>query len=128
MKSSLSLTFYTKGKNNNNWYCYYMYYNYNNRLTGTTKATGYGYDKMSTCVSNALNLFKDKFKRYSKNAKHYTSYGLLSDNSISYGIGLSSVLACIKCFKNVKVKNIYYGINENNIRLEILEDNNNAKK
>ena len=114
---TLSLTYYTKGKNNN-WYCDIYFYDYTTHYRGETKACGYGYDKQSTSVSNALNIFKTIFKRY-KSGKHKTSYGLYDDNSISYGIGISAVISCIKCFKNVKIKSIYNGINENNITLTI---------
>ena len=119
--STLTMTFYTKGRNNH-WYCDYIFTNYHDYKRGTTRATGWGYDKQSTCVSNAINLFKDKYKRYGKRSKKYTSYGLYEDNSISYGIGLGAVLGCVKCFKNVKIKNTYYGINESMIQLEIKEE------
>lgn len=119
LKSTISLTYYIKG-NNNNWYCELYYYDDNIYYQETLKATGYGYDKKSTCVSNAINIFKDIFKRYNKNAKKYTRYGLYQDNSISYGIGIGAVLGCVKCFKNAKIKSTYNGINENNIIMEVI--------
>lgn len=119
-RSQLTLTYYIKGKNNN-WYCDYVYSNSNEYKTGTTRATGWGYDKQSTCVSNAINLFKDKYIRYTEYAKKYTSYGLYEDNTISYGIGISAVLHCVKCFKNVKIIRAYYGKFENRITLYIYE-------
>lgn len=118
--STLVLTYYVKGSNGN-WYCDYKYFNGEEYKHGETKATGYGYDKQSTCVSNALNLFKNKFVRYNKNAKKYTRYGLYEDNTITYGIGIGAVLGCIKCFKNVKIQSIYNGINEQSITLSIIE-------
>ena len=119
IKGNISLTYYTKG-NNNTWYCELAYYDTDKYYTNTYRATGWGYDKQSTCVSNAINTFKEVIKRYNKRAKNYTRYGLYEDNSISYGIGIGSVLGCIKCFKNVKIKSIYNGINEHNIKLEII--------
>lgn len=118
MKTILKMEYYTKG-NNNNWYCDYYMYNYNNSEQGTTKATGYGYDKQSTCVSKAINIYKNLYKRYGKNAKKYTSYGLDKNNTISYGIGINAVINCIKCFKNVKIIN-YIELNHTGyIELEI---------
>ena len=121
VKNYLKLTYYTKGRNNN-WYCDYYFYNGKEYNTGTTKATVYGYDKESTCVSNAINKYKHLFKRYGKQAKKYKSYGLYEDNSISYGIGISAVLRCIECFKNVKVTEVYEGKHESMIKLEIITD------
>lgn len=118
MKNYLELTYYTKG-NNNNYYCDYYFYNGKEYEKGTTKATGYGYDKESTCVSNALNKYKHLFKRYGKKAKNYTRYGLYEDNSISYGIGINAVENCLKCFKNVKIIKEYNGIRESYLKIEI---------
>ena len=114
IKGYLKLNYYTKG-NNNNWYCDYYYYNGETYEQGTTKATGYGYDKQSTAVSNAINKFKDKYtlKRGIK-WEHETSarattkdggniYGIYKDKVISYGIGLNSVINCLNAFSNVKV-------------------------
>ena len=117
-KGYLVLTYYTKGKNNN-WYCDYYFYNGDRYERGTTRATGWGYDKASTCVSNAINKYSKNWKRYNKKAKKYTSYGLYDDNTISYGIGVNAVINCLKCFKNVKILDTYYGINENMLKLEI---------
>lgn len=46
-------------------------------------------------------------------------YGIYKDKTISYGIGLSSVLNCLNAFSNVKIKNIYYGKMEDFIHLQI---------
>ena len=105
MKNYLKLTYYTKGRNNN-WYCDFYFYNGKEYEKGTTKATGYGYDKESTCVSNAINKYKHLFKRYGRNAKKYKTYGLYDDNTISYGIGIETVLRCIKCFKESRLTRI----------------------
>ncbi len=112
-KGYLKLNYYTKG-NNNNWYCDYYYYNGETYKQGTTRARGYGYDKQSTAVSNAINLFKDKYKvkkgvkwenEYSSRAKTPTGeiYGIHKDKGLSYGIGLNSVINCLTAFSNVKV-------------------------
>lgn len=114
LKSCLKLNYYTKGSNNN-WYCDYYYYNGETYEQGTTKATGYGYDKQSTAISNALNKFKNKFtfkkgiKWESETSSHAitknngTIYGIYKDKTISYGIGLNSVINCLNAFSNVKV-------------------------
>lgn len=102
MKTILRMEYYLKG-NNNNWYCDYDMYNSQTAETGTTKATGFGYDRQSTCISNAINKYKHLYKRFNKKAKKYTSYGLSNDNGIDYGIGLNAVIGCLKCFKNVKI-------------------------
>ena len=102
MKTILRMEYYLKG-NNNNWYCDYDMYNSQTSEIGTTKATGFGYDKQSTCVSNAINKYKHLYKRFNKKAKKYNCNGLYDDNSISYGIGLKAVINCLKCFKNVKI-------------------------
>lgn len=113
----LSFTYYCKGKNNT-WYCEYKGYINNEYISGITKAGGFGYDKESTCLSNAINKFKQYWIRYNKKAKKYSSYGLYNDNTISYGIGYESVRACLKCFKNVKIVSEYFGLNENNIEIK----------
>lgn len=113
----LSLTYYCKGKNYT-WYCEYIGVINDEYIKGKTKATGYGYDKESTCLSNAINKFKEYWIRYNKNAKKYSSYGLYNDNTISYGIGYSAVRACLKCFKNVKISSEYFGINENSLTIK----------
>lgn len=113
----LSFTYYCKGKNNT-WYCEFEGVINNEYVLGKTKATGYGYDKQSTCVSNAINKFKNYWVRYNKKAKKYTSYGLYADNTISYGIGYLAVRDCLKCFKNVKIVSEYFGYNENNIKIK----------
>lgn len=113
----LSFTYYCKGKNYS-WYCEYEGGINGEYIQGKTKASGYGYDKESTCLSNAINKFKTYWIRYNKKAKKYSSYGLDSDNSISYGIGYPAVKQCLKCFKNVKITSEYFGINESNIKIE----------
>ena len=117
-KGYITFTYYTRG-NNNNWYCEYEYYDYTNYFTGWKKATGYGYDKESTCLSNAINEFKKLFIRYNKKAKKHSSYGLYEDNSISYGIGINAVINCLNCFKNVKITKEYNGKLENCLKIEI---------
>jgi len=52
-------------------------------------------------------------------AKGDRIYGLYKDKSISYGIGLSSVLNCLTGFSNVKIKSINYGSRCDFIHLEI---------
>lgn len=121
MKNYLELTFYTKG-NNNNWYCDYYFYNGKTYEQGTTNAKGFGYDKESTCVSNAINKYKKLFKRYGKRAKKYTTYGLYDDNTISYGVGINTVINCLKCFKNVKILQQYNGKQENYLKIEIITE------
>lgn len=113
----LNFTYYCKGKNNT-WYCEYKGYINNEYISGITKATGYGYDKESSCLSNAINKFKNCWIRYNKKAKKYSSYGLYEDNTISYGIGYEAVRECLKCFKNVKIVSEYFGLNENNIEIK----------
>ena len=111
----LSFTFYTKtGKI---WYCEYIGSIDNKFIKGKSIAGGYGYDKESTCLSKSINKFNNHWVRYSKKSKKYNSYGLYDDNTISYGIGVSAVIKCLKCFKNVTITNLYFGINENNIKI-----------
>lgn len=114
----LQMTYYTKG-NNNNWYCDYYYYDGEQYEQGTTKATGYGYDKQSTAISNAINKYKHLFKRYGKRAKKHTRYGLYENNVISYGIGLKAVIGCVECFKNVKIIENVELTHEGRLTLEI---------
>lgn len=93
------------------------------------KVAGWGYDKHSTALSNGLNLFKTIYKKKTtlklKDKEYYTKdnkrvYGLYKDNSISYGIGASSVLLAVKHgFSNLKLKSQYYGINEDNFKFEV---------
>ena len=139
IKGYLKLNYYTKG-NNNNWYCDFYYYNGETYEQGTTKATGYGYDKQSTAVSNAINKFKDKYTlkkgikwecETSGRAKTKDGgeiYGIYKDKSISYGIGLNSVINCLNAFNNIKVL-----VNEEMakggiIKLEIIEKRANNEE
>lgn len=137
-KGYLKLNYYTKGRNNN-WYCDYYYYNGETYEQGTTKATGYGYDKQSTAISNAINKIKDKYimKKCYK-WEHETSaraihrktgreiYGIYKDKSISYGIGKNCVINCLQCFKNVKVLIDEEMENNGIIKLEITEEKKEA--
>lgn len=133
IKGYLKINYYTKG-NNNNWYADYYYYNGETYEQGTTKATGYGYDKQSTAISNAINKFKDKYK-VKKGIKWENEttaratkkdgsswYGIYKDKSISYGIGLNAVVNCLDVFSNVKIL-----VNEEMqkggiLKLEIIEE------
>lgn len=121
MKTYLKINYYIKG-NNNNWYADYYIYDGLNFEQGTTKATGYGYDKQSTSVSNAINKYKHLYKRYGKRAKKYESYGLYKDNTISYGIGINAVRKCLECFKNVKILEDFESDKMGCIKLEIETD------
>ena len=113
----INFTYYCKGKNNT-WYCEYQGYVNNEYVEGKTRAGGFGYNKESTCLANAINKFKEYWIRYNKKAKKYSSYGLNENNAISYGIGYSSVKYCLECFKNVKIVSEYFGLNENNIKIK----------
>lgn len=125
--NTLKMELYTKG--GSQWYCDYYFYNGISSERGTTKAGGYGYDKHSTVASNAINKFKFLYKM--KNSikwdgiEHLTLkdgsriYGLYKEKDISYGIGISSVLNCLKAFSNVKIKYINYGQKSDFIHLEI---------
>lgn len=125
--NTLKMEIYNKG--GATWFCDYYFYNGISSETGTTKASGYGYDKHSTATSNAINKFKFlyKIKNDTKwdgsahaNLKDGSRiYGLYKNKTISYGIGLSSVLNCLKAFSNVKIKYINYGKNIDFIHLEI---------
>ena len=112
----LSFTCYTK--TGNIWYCEYVGSVNDEYIKGKTKAGGYGYDKEASCLSNAINKFKNYWIRYNKRAKKYSSYGLYSDNTIGCGIGYSAVRNCLECFKNVKITSEYFGTNESNIKIE----------
>ena len=125
--SNLKLEIYEKG--DSTWYCDYYFYNGLGYEKGTTKASGYGYDKHSTATSNAINKFKFlyKFKRGLQwdGIEHVTTkqnkklYGIYKDKHISYGIGISSVLNCLNAFNNVKIISINYGQKFDYIHLEI---------
>lgn len=127
LKNTLELTIYTKG--GSSWYCDYYFYNGINYERGTTKASGYGYNKHSTVASNAINKFNYlyKFKNGIKwnDIAHCTTkdgsiiYGLYKDKNISYGIGIDSVLNCLKAFSNIKIEQVYYGKNEDFLKLKI---------
>lgn len=125
--NTLKMEIYNKG--GATWFCDYYFYNGISSERGTTKASGYGYDKHSTATSNAINKFKFlyKIKNGTKwdDLEHATLkdgsriYGLYKSKIISYGIGLSSVLNCLEAFSNVKIKYINYGKNSDFIHLEI---------
>lgn len=127
IKNTLKLEIYTKG--GSQWYCDYYFYNGLGYEKGTTKAGGYGYDKHSTATSNAINKFKFLYKF--KNGLQWDGiehvntkqgkriYGVYKDKTISYGIGISSVLNCLNAFNNVKVVSINYGQKFDYIHLEI---------
>lgn len=125
--NTLKLEIYSKG--GATWYCDYYFYNGISGERGTTKASGYGYDKHSTAASNAINKFKFlyKFKNGIKwdGIEHLflkdgsRIYGLYKEKDISYGIGISSVLNCLKAFSNVKIKYVNYGQKSDLIHLEI---------
>lgn len=127
IKNELKLEIYEKG--GSTWYCDYYFYNGLGYEKGTTKASGYGYDKHSTATSNAINKFNFlyKFKRdlQWEGIEHVTTkenkriYGICKDKSISYGIGISSVINCLTAFSNVKIKSINYGQRFDYIHLEI---------
>lgn len=127
IKNELKLEIYEKG--GSTWYCDYYFYNGLGYEKGTTKAGGYGYDKHSTATSNAINKFNFlyKFKRGLQwdGMEHVTTkenkriYGVYKDKSISYGIGISSVINCLNAFSNVKIKSINYGQRFDYIHLEI---------
>lgn len=127
IKNNLKMEIYNKG--GSTWYCDYYFYNGISSERGTTKASGYGYDKHSTATSNAINKFRFLYKMKSgikwDGLEHLTLkdgsriYGLYKDKDISYGIGLSSVLNCLKAFSNVKIKYINYGQKVDFIHLEI---------
>lgn len=97
---------------------------------------GGGYDRWSTALSEGLNLFKNIYKIkttlkkktvneltgfkefYTKSGRRV--YGLYMDGGISYGIGTSSVLDCVKNgFSNLKLTDAYYGKNEDRFSFEI---------
>lgn len=133
--SDLKLTIYSKG---NTWHCDYYFYNGISSERGTTKAGGYGYDKHSTATSNAINNFNflynfkngikwDGIEHLNlKNGKRI--YGLYKDKSISYGIGISSVLNCLNGFSNVKKIMVHYGKNEDFIHIQIKNTKKQIKK
>lgn len=127
IKNTLKLEIYTKG--GSQWYCDYYFYNGLGYEKGTTKAGGYGYDKHSTATSNAINKFKFLYKF--KNGLQWDEmehvntkqgkriYGVYKDKTISYGIGISSVMNCLNAFNNIKVVSVNYGQKFDYIHLEI---------
>jgi hypothetical protein len=127
IKNTLKLEIYTKG--GSQWYCDYYFYNGLGYEKGTTKAGGYGYDKHSTATSNAINKFKFLYKfknglqwdgrRYVNTKQGKRIYGVYEDKTISYGIGISSVMNCLNAFNNVKVVSVNYGQKFDYIHLEI---------
>lgn len=136
IKSTLTLEIYRKG--DSTWFCEYYFYNGISYEEGTTKASGYGYDKHSTATSNAINKFKFlyKFKNGLKwdgagpvtTKQNNILYGIYKDRSISYGIGISSVLNCLNAFSNVKIKAINYGNRCDFVQLEITTTQNYIQK
>ena len=130
LKNILELTVYNKG--GQTWYCDYYFYNGRTYGQGTTKAAGWGYDKHSTALSNAINKFMYLFKLKrgvkweSPNSGHSqiknkTYYGLYNFNNylfIDYGIGASSVINCLGLFSNVKLKEAHYGKYEDFFKIE----------
>lgn len=129
IESDLVLTIYNKG--GLTWYCDYYFYNGLGYEQGTTKASGYGYDKQSTAASEAINKFNflynikqgtkweynGSMRAITKDNKTY--YGIYKDKHISYGIGLSSVLNCIGVLSNVKIKYQHFGNKTISIHLQI---------
>jgi hypothetical protein len=136
IKNNLTLEIYNKG--GSVWYCDYYFYNGINFKKGTTRAGGYGYDKHSTATSEAINKFKFLYRLKSKlnwiDISHVTTskgdsiYGLYKDKSISYGIGISSVLHCLEAFSNIKIKFINYGNRSDVIHLEIITTEKQLQK
>jgi len=112
-----TLKLYVTMNKNNNANCEYYYYNDIDYKKGNTKAIGFGYDKQSSALSNAINKFSDKFilkkclkwesdtsaSCIDKNTNR-SYYGVYKDKTISYGIGCKAVVNCLDCFTNVKVK------------------------
>lgn len=97
---------------------------------------GGGYDRWSTALSEGLNNFKNLYKikttlkkktvnKLTGFKEFYTRkdrrvYGLYENGAISYGIGVSSVLECVKeGFSNIKLTSAYYGKNEDRFTFEI---------
>ena len=127
IKNTLKLEIYTKG--GSQWCCDYYFYNGLGYEKGTAKAGGYGYDKHSTATSEAINKFKFLYKF--KNGLQWDGmehvntkqgkriYGVYKDKTISYGIGISSVLNCLNAFNNIKVVSVNYGQKFDYIHLEI---------
>ena len=123
----LKLELYSKG--GSTCYCDYYFYNGISSEQGTTRAGGYGYDKHSTAASNAINKFNFLYKiktgtkwdglEHAETKKGQRIYGLYKDRTISYGIGLSSVLNCFNAFSNVKITAVNYGTREDFISIEI---------
>ena len=134
--NDLKMEIYTKG--GSTCYCDYYFYNGIGSERGTTKASGYGYDKHSTATSNAINKFKFLYKIKNgtkwEGLEHATLkngdriYGLYKEKIISYGIGISSVLNCLKAFSNVKIKYINYGQNSDLIHLQIITTEKQMQK
>ena len=135
LKNTLELTVYNKG--GSTWYCDYYFCNGLTYEIGTTKAGGYGYDKHSTALSQAINHFNYlfTFKRgitwdgseHSK-IKNRSFYGCGKSKHIGYGIGASSVLNCLGLFNNVKLIEQHYGKYEDYFKIEILTTNEQLKK
>lgn len=134
--SYLNLELYSKG--GATYYCNYYFYNGISSEQGTTKASGYGYDKQSTAASNALNKFYFLYKikagtkwsglEHAETKKGHRIYGLYKDRIISYGIGLSSVLNCLEAFSNVKIMFVNYGQAADLIKIKITSTKKQLEK
>ena len=136
IKNTLELTLYTKG-NGTTWYCDYYFYNGYTYEKGTTKASGYGYDKHSTALSNAINHFNYlfTFKKGIKwdgsehaTIKNHYFYGCDNKKSIGYGIGSNSVLNCLGLFSNVKLIDQHYGKYEDYFKIEMTTSTEQLQK
>lgn len=129
IESDLILTIYNKG--GLTWYCDYYFYNGLGYEQGTTKASGYGYDKQSTAASEAINKFKFLYNIKQGTKWNYKTdmhpvlkngssvYGVYKDKTISYGIGITSVLNCLQIFSNVKKLESHFGNKEITIKIQI---------
>ena len=129
IESNLILTVYNRG--GLTWYCDYYFYNGLSYDQGTTKASGYGYDKQSTAASEAINKFKFLYNIKQGTKWNYKTdmhpvlkdgssvYGVYKNKIISYGIGITSVLNCLKVFSNVKKIETHFGEKTTTIKLQI---------
>lgn len=127
IKNNLKMEIYSKG--GSSMYCDYYFYNGISSERGTTRANGYGYDKESTALSNAINKYKNLYKfrnglkwddmEHVATKENKRIYGICKDKTISYGIGISSALNCLNAFSNVKIKYVNYGLKTTFIHIEI---------
>jgi hypothetical protein len=92
---------------------------------------GGGYDRWSTALSNSINIFKNVLKlknsikwenEYNGYLKNSRLYGLYQDKTISYGIGVPSVLYATKGYKNLELTKQYQGKYEDSYSFEIKGD------